>query len=338
MTLRIYLAVLFVASSGVAACSDKPSGEVADSHPPPAIHLSKQAKGFMQKMASMPAPNPVAQYEATRGAGKKAPARPERWKIKGEYNVEPVDTNSTVSYWITSPEQTDTKHVILFVHGGAYIFGNAAKSIELPLRLGRAAGMKVLSVSHRLAPEDPWPAALNDCLDAYAWLIEQGYAPENIAWAGISSGGGLVLSMANAAKIRGIPLPAAIYSMSALADLTLSGDSHVTIKASDHFMGHADMQKLADMYVGDADPYNPTISPVYGDLSGLPPTLIEPGSREIIVSDSILWARKARDAGVDVTLDIWDGQGHGFQVFPMLPEAQQAVKYGAAFLKSHLDN
>lgn len=126
--------------------------------------------------------------------------------------------------------------------------------------------------------------------------------------------------------------------MSAFADLTLSGDSHATIAASDHFMGHADMHKLVDLYIGDADPRNPTISPIYGDLSGLPPTLLEPGSREIIVSDSIRWARNARAAGVDVTLDIWDGQAHGFQIFAALPEAQEAVRNGAAFLKEHLAN
>ena len=308
-----------------------------DTRPPPNSHLSQQAQKMMLMMARRPVFDPVAQYKATRGAGIEPPERPGMFKIEGEYDVAPVETNSTLSYWITSPEQADTTRVILFVHGGAYIFGDAGKMFELPLRLGRASGMKVLSVNHRLAPEDPWPAALNDCLDAYAWLIEQGYSPESIAWVGISSGGGIVLSMANAAKKRNIPMPGAIYAMSAWADLTVSGDSYAINNPLGQGPGKdSKIKALAHMYVGDADPYDPTISPMYGELDGLPPTLIDAGSRELFLSDSIRWARRATKAGVDVTLNVWDGMWHGFHIIPNIPEAQEVTQDGANFLKARL--
>ena len=326
----VFLVTLGTVVGGIAV------GEV-DSRPPPNSHLSKQAQQLMLKMAAMPVFDPVARYKASRGAGIEPPERPSMHKIEGEYDVSPVQTNSTLSYWISSPQQTDSKRVILFVHGGAYIFGDAGKSIELPLRLGRAAGMKVLSVDHRLAPEDPWPAALNDCIDAYAWLIEQGYAPGSIAWVGISSGAGIVLSMANAAKQRDIPLPGAIYSMSAWADLTVSGDSYVINNPLGQGPGtDSKIRELANMYVGDADPYDPTISPMYGDLHGLPPTLIDAGSRELFLSDSTRWARRATRAGVDVTLNVWDGMWHGFHIMPNIPEAMEVTEDGANFLKGNL--
>ena len=327
--------LIFLSSVGM-LCGNDALGET-DSRPPPNEHLSKPAQQMMLNMARMPVFDPVAQYNSTRGAGIEPPARPMMQKIEGEYDVSPVQTNSTLSYWITSPQQTDASRVILFVHGGAYIFGDAGKMIELPLRLGRAAGMKVLSVNHRLAPENPWPAALNDCLDAHAWLIEQGYSPDSIAWVGISSGGGIVLSMANAAKQQDIPLPGAIYAMSAWADMTVSGDSYVVNNPLGQGPGKGSKIKaLADMYVGDADPYEPTISPMYGDLGGLPPTLIDAGSRELFLSDSTRWARRATLAGVDVTLNIWDGMWHGFHIMPNIPEAQEVTEDGATFLKAHL--
>lgn len=303
--------------------------------PPPATHISEQAQALMRQLIATPPPDPVSDYKAFRTLiCNIAGARNDL--LDSTVSKSAVDTNSVQSYWINSPQQTDPKRVILYAHGGAYVAGDASVMIEHPSRIGRATGMKVLSVDYRLAPEDPWPAALNDCLDAHSWLIEQGYAPESIGWAGISAGGGLVLAMANAAKERGIPLSGAIHAMSAYADLTNSGDSYTTVAPSDPFMGHADMDKLSQMYTGDADPRSPTISPIYGELAGLPPTLIDAGSREILVSDTTRWAHRARRAGVDVTLEIWDGLFHGFHIDANLPEAQDVTRQGAEFFKAHL--
>jgi len=304
-----------------------------DYHPPPASHLSEQTKAFMIKFAKGPGMDPGKGYKMLRKMLLGRATQPGEKFLDGE--VTAVNTDGVQSYWISSPKQNDKKHVILFMHGGAYVAGDS-RIIAIPLELGKGAGMKVLSVNYALAPENQWPAGLNDSLKAHQWLIKQGYKPSNIAWAGLSSGGGLALAMANLAKEKNIPLPGAIFTMSAWADLTLTGDSYETIKASDHMMGHGDMGKLAKLYYGDADPRDPTITPLYGDLKGLPPTLLSAGSRERIVSDSIRWARTARAAGVDVTLDIWDGQMHGFHIIPTSPEARQAVQYGADFIKKHL--
>lgn len=252
-----------------------------------------------------------------------------------DFQVEPADANGVQAFWITPGPRPGSDRVILYAHGGGYVAGEAARVIEPPLRLGRVAGIPVLSVEYRLAPEHPWPTGLNDCLNAHQWLLGQGHAPARIAWTGLSAGGGYVLAMALAAKPQGIPLPGAIYAMAPWADLTLSGDSYRTNLPHDHVLGSSNLAAITAMYAGSTDPREPTISPIYGDLRGLPPTLVDAGSREVLLSDAVRWAQRARDAGIDVELDVWDGLWHGFHNAPEIPEAHQVTERGAAFIRTH---
>ncbi len=303
---------------------------------PPPEHLSEPAQAILRAGDDML--GDLADYRSARQRiNRIADARSQSVRDEGtDFEFEAVDTNGARSYWITSARQDDTERVLVYAHGGGYVAGEAARVIEHPLRLGRAARLPVLSVEYGRAPENPWPAALEDCLRAHQWLLEQGYAPRHIAWSGLSAGGGIVVAMALAARERNIPLPGAIYGMAPWADLTLSGDSYRVNAPHDHVLGSSDMAALADMYAGSADKREPTISPVYGDLRGLPPLLVDAGTREILLSDAVLLAQRARSAGADVTLDVWDGLWHGFHNAQEVPEAHLVTRRGAAFIRSHV--
>ena len=221
---------------------------------PPPPHLSREARAILSDADDHL--SDLADYRAARTAiNRIADTRCELVRKQGvQFDVDAVDANGVRAYWITSPPQDDSERVILYAHGGGYVAGEAARVIEHPLRMGRAAGRPVLSVEYRRAPEHPWPAAFEDCLTAHCWLVEQGYAPGRIAWTGLSAGGGIVLAMGLAARQRGIPMPGAIYGMSPWADLTLSGDSYRTNAPYDHVMGSTDMERLAGMYAGYCRP------------------------------------------------------------------------------------
>ena len=204
---------------------------------PPPEHLSEPAQAILRAGDDML--GDLADYRSARQRiNRIADARSQSVRDEGtDFEFEAVDTNGARSYWITSARQDDTERVLVYAHGGGYVAGEAARVIEHPLRLGRAARLPVLSVEYGRAPENPWPAALEDCLRAHQWLLEQGYAPRHIAWSGLSAGGGIVVAMALAARERNIPLPGAIYGMAPWADLTLSGDSYRVNAPHDHVLG-----------------------------------------------------------------------------------------------------
>ena len=223
--------------------------------------------------------------------------------------------------------------VILYFHGGGYVIGSAESSVPLAAELAQRTGAKVVAVDYRLAPENPFPAAVDDAKAAYQGLLSQGIAPGNIALAGESAGGGLAVAAALILRDAEVPLPASILAMSPWADLTLSGSTLVDKQPVDAVLTGDGLRRSAGDYVGSADATNPYISPILGDLHGLPPILIQSGSREILLSDALRLASRAAVDDVRVTLDVVPGVPHVFQGYAaMLDEGEAALSRAANFL------
>jgi acetyl esterase/lipase len=227
----------------------------------------------------------------------------------------------------------DTDHAILYFHGGVYVIGTAAATVPLVGDLARRTSAKAITVDYRLGPEHPYPAAVEDAQAAYEGLLDQGVAPGQIALAGESAGGGLAVATLLALRAAGTPLPACAFVMSPYADLTLSGETLAEKASVDPVLTPEGLRTRVPDYVAGADPSNPLISPVFGDLSGLPPLLIQVGSHEVLLSDAVRLAGRAAAADVEVTLEITARVPHVFQGFAgMLDEADAALDRASAFL------
>jgi epsilon-lactone hydrolase len=225
--------------------------------------------------------------------------------------------------------------IILYFHGGGYVIGSAQSSLPLAAEFAQRTGAKVITVDYRLAPEHPFPAAVDDARVAYEELLSQGVAPGRIAFAGESAGGGLAVAAALALRDAAVTLPTSILAMSPWADLTLSGDTFLEKQPVDAVLTGDGLQRSVEDYAGSADPSDPYISPIFGDLRGLPPVLIQSGSREILLSDSLRLASRAALADVQVTLDVVPGVPHVFQAYAgMLDEGEAALRRAADFLRS----
>jgi epsilon-lactone hydrolase len=230
----------------------------------------------------------------------------------------------------------DSANVILYFHGGVYVIGSAGASLPLAADLARRTSARVVSVDYRLAPEHPYPAALDDAKAAYDGLLAQGVDPSHIAVSGESAGGGLAVALLLALKDADLPMPSSAFVMSPMTDLTLSGNTITEKEAVDPlFTGDALRRRVPD-YVGAADPSDPYISPVFADLRGLPPMLIQVGSHEILLSDAIRLAARAAEDEVATTLDVTPGVPHVFQGYAaMLDEGDEALNRAAGFMKTH---
>jgi monoterpene epsilon-lactone hydrolase len=227
--------------------------------------------------------------------------------------------------------------LILYFHGGAYAMGSAQAAAGLAAGLAREAGASAMSVGYRLAPEHPYPAALDDALAAYRALLDEGLAPERIALAGESAGAGLAAAALVAIRDAGLPMPAAAVLMSPWADLSLSGASITGKAAADPVLTAAGLRRRAADYADGTDPRIPGISPVFADLRGLPPLLVQVGTHEILLDDAVRLAAAAAAADISVTLDVTAGVPHVFQGFAsVLNEGAEALARGGTFIRSHL--
>jgi acetyl esterase/lipase len=231
----------------------------------------------------------------------------------------------------------EPRYVVLYFHAGVYVLGDAFQAAGLGSQVGRRTRAKVISVDYRLAPEHPYPAAVDDALAAYEALLRNGTAPSDIALAGESAGGGLAIATMVNARDRGLPLPAAAFVMSPYADLTLAGTSMETKHEADPLLSRENLQLRVPDYTAGQDAALGLISPIFADLSGLPPLIIQAGSHEVLLDDAIRLARQAATADVQVTLDITPGVPHVFQAYyPILDEATAALDRAGQLLTAHL--
>ena len=227
--------------------------------------------------------------------------------------------------------------VVLYFHGGAFVMGNAKSHRNIVGNLVKRLGIKALVFDYRLAPEHPAPAAVYDAVAIYKWLREQGYRSENIAFAGDSAGGGIELAAMIKCKDDGLPMPAVCAAFSPCTDMTLSGDSHKTRAKADPCTPKGANETFLGYYIGKGDPKHPYASPLFGDLNGLPPVIIQVGNDETLRDDSILFAEKAKQAGVEVKIKVWKGMFHCFPLLaPMFPEATEALNETCVFLREKL--
>ncbi|VTU45569.1 Monoterpene epsilon-lactone hydrolase (plasmid) [Variovorax sp. SRS16] len=254
--------------------------------------------------------------------------------------VEPVDANGVPAEWISPPGEA-TDGAVLYFHGGGFQVGSLASHRELMACIAAASGCRVLGVGYRLAPEHRYPAALDDARTAYAWLLSrQRKGAASIALAGDSAGAGLALSLMLSLRDAGAPLPAAALLMSPWTDLSASGASYETRADADPIHQRAMILAMARGYLGkDGDARVPYASPLFGQLSGLPPMLVQVGDRETVRSDATDFVDKACAAGVDARIEVWDDMIHVFQQFPHdLAEARQALQSAGAFLRARLSS
>jgi acetyl esterase/lipase len=247
----------------------------------------------------------------------------------------PAGNERLYAEWIV-PAGAAKDKVILYTIGGGYVSGSCNDHRSIVAKIAKGSGVSLLLVEHRLAPEHPYPAALEDSLAAYRWLLAQEVSPASIMIVGESAGGGLCLATLLALRDLGLPLPAAAVAISAWTDLKLTGESHRT-KAKVCLSPPGTANVCVSYYVGEHDPGDPWISPLYGDLHGLPPLLINAGEYDTLLDDSTRFAEKAKAAGVDVTLRVGEGMIHCYPLLaPLFPEATQAMQEICAFIYTHI--
>jgi epsilon-lactone hydrolase len=240
------------------------------------------------------------------------------------------------AHWLTAPG-ADANRVLLFLHGGGYEFGSLRSDGELAARLGRASRMRVLFPEYRLAPEHPFPAAIEDILAVWRWLLaEQDLNASSTAVVGDSAGGGLAVALLVATRDAEKTLPAAAVLMSPTVDLTSSGASMTERADQDPISTPAMLRQFASDYLAGADPKTPLASPLFASLRGLPPLLIQVGTADLLLSDSERLARAAAEAGVDVTLDVGEGLPHVYQLLLGTPEAAEATEKIGKFLRARV--
>jgi len=264
--------------------------------------------------------------------------------IPDDVRCEPVDAGGVRAEWIgiagSTPPSTNgvaSGATLLYLHGGGYVLGSINTHRRLVADIARASGARALAIDYRLAPEHPFPAAIEDATAAYRWLLAQGVAPERIVVAGDSAGGGLTASTLLALRDAGDPLPAAAVLISPWLDLTCTCDSMTTKAAADPIIEHDPLKRWGDAYLGGADARTPLASPLFAELAGLPPLLIHVGTAETLLDDSLRFAERALAAGVGVTLEAWDGMIHVWHAFAfMLPEGQQAIDRIGAYMRERV--
>ncbi len=239
--------------------------------------------------------------------------------------------------WVV-PRNCDESRVLLYLHGGAYIMGSSRTHRTMVSHIAKQAGVRAVLPNYRLGPEDPFPAGLEDCLSVYRQLLASGISPERVVIGGDSAGGGMAMATLLSLRDSGDPMPAAACLLSPWLDLAGDGESMKTRAGPDPWFRAEDMPKVAAHYCLKSQLRDPQVSPIYGDMHGLPPVLIQVGDHEVLLSDSTRLADKITAAGGMVTLQVWPQMWHVFQYFVgKMPESRRAINQIAAFLRTHLD-
>lgn len=255
--------------------------------------------------------------------------------VPANISREKIDADGVSCEWFRVANAA--KGAVLFLHGGGFVIGSTKSHQALIARVAEVSGYDVLGVNFRLAPEYPFPSPLRDCVSAYLYLLDQQIAPENIAIVGDSAGGALVIATLVSLRDEGWPLPACAVTLSGWADLTLTADSMQRNAERDPVVSKEILQDMAPLYCNGQDAKNPLISPVFADLSGLPPLLLQVGDRDVCEDDSRKIADNARVAGVDVQFDFWPEMIHCWHTYyDTLPEARAAVAKIGSYLRAHL--
>ncbi len=253
--------------------------------------------------------------------------------------VEELSVAGLKAEWVRARNVPDNSNkVLLYLHGGGFFSGSLNTHRSLAAMISKASGLPVLVPEYRLAPEFKYPTANLDCLDAYHWLLEQGYKPENIAIGGDSAGGCLTLMTLLTVRDKNMPMPGAAVLLSPLAEaIYFDGESIITRDEADPWFSADNIGKHVTWFAGEKEQRPPILSPINQDLTGLPPMLIQVGDDEVLLSDSVRLAKRAKEAGVEAQLEVWDDMWHVFQSFAVIvPEARQALASMGAFLNEKI--
>ncbi|MBL4782799.1 MAG: alpha/beta hydrolase [Porticoccaceae bacterium] len=265
-------------------------------------------RDFLDKMSAMSSRRPLGKYDVVGG-------------VSGEWQQASLGS---------------ADNVILYLHGGAYVIGSPASHRDMVGAIADAAQARAFIVDYRLAPETIFPGAVDDAVAAYKGLLENGEKAEKIIIAGDSAGGGLTMATLVALRDEGIELPAAAVCLSPWADLTFTGDSMIVKDKVDAMLSRDSLSWFADQYLAGQDASHPLASPIFADLEGLPPLLIHVGSQEVLLDDAIRLNKVAKKAGMDVTLEVWDGQMHVWHLMSaVVPEGKHAIQVIGTFVKTH---
>lgn len=256
-------------------------------------------------------------------------------KVPKGFNIERVRINNMDAEWIY-PQGSKRDKAILYFHGGGYVLGTIEAHRSVVSKFVKSSGVQALVIDYRLAPENPFPAAINDALEAYQFLLDGGLAPSDIVIAGDSGGGGLALATLVALKNKEMPMPKAAVTLSAMTDLAFTGKSY-TSNEKICLAPPDSWRACRHHYIGEQDPTNPWMSPLYADLSGFPPLKMYAGNDETLRDDTIQFAEKAKNSGVDVEVEIGEGMCHCYPALsPIFPEAIKAMVEIGQFIKKHL--
>ncbi len=259
-----------------------------------------------------------------------------RIRVPRGYHHEEVSAGGVPGEWLWR-DGLEERRTLLYLHGGGYVFCSPATHRDLVRRISDASGSRVLSLDYRLAPEHPHPAALEDALTAYRWLLKSGIKPSRLGVLGDSAGGGLTLALLQTLRDRNIPLPACAVCLSPWTDLYATGNSIRGMAGRDPLLRPHQIAGYARLYAREEELQKPAVSPLYGDFSQLPPLLLQAGSEEILLDDSRRAARKAETAGTPVRLEIWPGMIHVFQALAhYIPEGKTAIARMGAFIKENI--
>jgi monoterpene epsilon-lactone hydrolase len=262
-------------------------------------------------------------------------ARSLEYGIASDISVEPVTANGVRAEWTSTP-QDGSDAALLYLHGGGYVIGSLDSHRHLVAEVGRAAGCWALALDYRLAPEHPFPAAVEDAVAGYRYLLARGVEPGRIAVAGDSAGGGLVVAAMVAIREAGLPQPGCGWCISPWVDMEMTGETMTSKAAADPMVQRDGVSEMARLYLNGADPRSPLAAPIYADLAGLAPLLIQVGAAETLLDDAIRLAKVAGAADIRIDLQIWPEMVHVWHLFhPELKAGLRAIEAGGAFVRAH---